>query len=238
MAVSGALIYIYSNDGLTQLTTFYPVIGGTTTVTITDTGAEYKADNASSVNSGTYTYSGDKVFIGLATSANATEPTYAIGDKFTFPAYASNNLNLYIVEQALPEYTLRIDGIEVTDYENVIINGVSYKCKQASVPTDLAGYKVTVPAGWTASAGYGQFLIDGESSNSGFFSSIYIGCYFDGDRFTFPGRANSVAFYSSLEVFNSSESFTITITGGTDATNQTLIQWFVDNNATFEKESA
>ena len=30
-----------------------------------------------------------------------------------------------------PEYTLRIDGVEVTDYENVIVNGVSYKCKQA-----------------------------------------------------------------------------------------------------------
>lgn len=98
MAASSAYIYIYSNDGLTKLTTFYPVMGDTTTVTITDTGAEYRADNSVNVNFGTYTYSGDKVFIGLATSANATEPTYAVGDTFTFPAYASNDLNLYIVE--------------------------------------------------------------------------------------------------------------------------------------------
>lgn len=29
------------------------------------------------------------------------------------------------------EYTLKIDGVEVTDYDNVVVNGVSYKLKKA-----------------------------------------------------------------------------------------------------------
>lgn len=139
-----------------------------------------------------------------------------------------------IYEEDVPEYTLRIDGVEVTDYENVIINGVSYKCKQASIPTDLTGYTVTVPRGWTASAGYGEFFIEGVSSTEGYFSRMYIGYYFFEDEFSFEQSANIVCFYSSLEQYNSYESFTISITSGTDVTNQSLIQWLVDNNATFE----
>lgn len=87
--VTNGYISIYSNDGVTQLAYFSLSAADTNTLTVTDTGAE--------LNGETYTYSGDKTFLGLATSANATETTYSIGDTFTAPAYTST-VDLYIVE--------------------------------------------------------------------------------------------------------------------------------------------
>lgn len=111
---------IYSNDGSTVLFTssqqYTP--DGSANATVTETGVTFPSE--------TYTYSGNKKFLGISSSANATTPTYAIGDTFILGATSS----LYIVEEETKEYTLRIDGVEVTDYDNVVVNGVSYKCKK------------------------------------------------------------------------------------------------------------
>lgn len=139
-----------------------------------------------------------------------------------------------------PEYTLRIDGVEVTNYENVIINGVSYKCKQVSVPTDLTGYTVTVPAGWTASAGLEEAIsisVNVGTTNYVNFSIGYQG-FFEPDYGNFyrSSSSNFICIDNSFPPYvnyTSTESFTFQVVSG-DITNQSLIQWLVDNNATFE----
>lgn len=85
-------IEIRSNDGQTQLYQYregnYP-----TTVTVTSTGCTIDFGEE---GIDTYTYSGTKTFVGLATTANSTTTTYAVGDTFDLP----NGENVYyIVEQ-------------------------------------------------------------------------------------------------------------------------------------------
>ena len=118
-----SVIFIYSNDGATLL--YSLAASGGDEIVVSETGLSSSSGPA-------YTYSGDKKFIGVSTSANATTPTYAIGDSFST---GSSDMTVYIVEEeetpSKPtEYTLRIDGVEVTDYENVIINGVKYPTKK------------------------------------------------------------------------------------------------------------
>lgn len=82
---------IYSNDGSTlleEITTDVDLIVTDATIT-TDTGTVL------------WTYSGDKVFLGLALTANATEPTYNIGDTI-YNTQSTITTDLYIVE-AEPE---------------------------------------------------------------------------------------------------------------------------------------
>lgn len=85
-------IEIRSNDGQTVLYQYregnYP-----TTVTVTSTGCtiDFGVEGIE-----TYTYSGTKTFAGLATTANATTATYAVGDTFDLPA---GSTYYYIVEQ-------------------------------------------------------------------------------------------------------------------------------------------
>lgn len=100
----GKLI-IYSNDGAERLSENY--IGETPavlTIAIVNDGlvCEYynQYDNIF-YNSKEYTYLGEKVFKGFATAANATEPTYAIGDTFLHSPQNKDSyapLYLYIVE--------------------------------------------------------------------------------------------------------------------------------------------
>ncbi len=73
-----------------------------------------------------------------------------------------------------PEYTLRIDGVEVTDYENVIINGVSYKCKgKTLISFTVAGTSYQAEEGmtwaeWIASSyNTGGLYLDNSNSVSG-----------------------------------------------------------------------
>lgn len=227
------VLYIYSNDGSELLKSLDA--DPTESIPIESDGF--------TTHYGSYTYSGNKNFIGLATTTNATTPTYAVGDAFTLgTSYMS--YTFYIVEQEIPKYTLRIDGVEVTDYENVIINGVSYKCKQASVPTDLTGYTVTVPSGWTTSAGLIEAIGINIKIGSIDYMNFSIGYegFFSSDEFNFY-RSSSSNFicvdvgYPPFENYTPTESFTFQVVSG-DVTNLTLIQWLVDNNATFEKESA
>lgn len=100
--------------------------------------------------------------------------------------------------------------------------------------TDLTNTKWNIPAGWTASAGYGQFNIDlyfDDDDNYEFYS-IYIGYGLSGvpGDFTYPSTSNSIVFNgSSWSTYTSTSSFTITITGGSDVTNPDLISWLEDN---------
>ena len=110
MAVSGATIYIYSNDGKTKLDEWTPVAADSSTITITENGANIKGDLAGA-NPDTYVYSGDKKFLGLSTQINATEPTYKIGDTIAFPAYGSS-ITFYIVEGEAETTTPTADSVK------------------------------------------------------------------------------------------------------------------------------
>ncbi len=82
-----------------------------------------------------------------------------------------------------------------------------------------------VPSGWTNS-GYNQFYINGTVNGNNF------------NQFNYQGNAVWFTNYSTDDTYSYSNSsaFTFTVTGGVDVTNSSLIQWLVDNNATFEKE--
>lgn len=129
MPVGVTNIYIYSNDGSTQLSYFSY---GFTPVEVTDNGL------------GQYTYSGSGTFLGLATSANATTPTYAVGDEIAL-SLGGDTLNLYIVEEAA-------SGVIIT-YNNAVIaslkagQSASLPCKDKPMHTDVV---VTVPEGMGA----------------------------------------------------------------------------------------
>lgn len=225
---------IYSNDGSTVLFTSSQsyATGNGASATVTETGVTFPSE--------TYTYSGNKKFLGISSSANATTPKYAIGDAFTLGVESGS---LYVVEEEAKEYTLRIDGVEVTDYENVIVNGVSYKCKKgASVPTDLTGYTITVPAGWSANSNYGIFNINGyieyHDNNTIYrtynYSQFAIG--YDVGIDISKIDTLSIVTGSGTKVFSTTGlSFIIEIYGGTDVTKPELIQWFADMGATFTK---
>ena len=166
----------------------------------------------------------------------------------------------------IKEYTLRIDGVEVTDYENVIINGVSYKCKQARVPTILAGtYIANDNPNLSVLVHTGALSLSFTSNGSSFTSmssSGGTGMYYDSTYVYYNTSDDGETFYwkwenknyktitittdqavseEHSEWFNANytptESFTFKVVSG-DVTNQSLIQWLVDNNATFEKEGA
>lgn len=109
----------------------------------------------------------------------------------------------------------------------------------------LDGATVTVPSGWTASAGYGIFSFNGYGNIDGYpleggshfqdqssINSFRIGYSgnFDGD---FSQKANKIWFGNFGDIGNTSE-FAIKIIDGKDITNPSLIQWLVDNNATIE----
>ena len=84
---------IKSNDGLTSLkciSGYFGVVGEDATLSVTKDGLMYN-------NKATYLYLGRKIFKGLATSANATEPTYPVGTTFTYKSFETY-IYFYIVE--------------------------------------------------------------------------------------------------------------------------------------------
>ena len=90
----GYQVDIKSNDGTATLAQNATV----DSVVVTSTGAQLKCGDA--VNA-TYTYSGSKLFAGLATSANAIVPKYKPGDTIKITAETT----LYIVENIIiPEH--------------------------------------------------------------------------------------------------------------------------------------
>lgn len=101
------LVKIYSNDGQTQLNSggqigAYP-LGSNDTIYVTSTGV----NNSSGEQTPCWTYSGNKIFVGLTATANSSTVDLPIGysetldDTITaFPTVeAGGYINLYIVEQ-------------------------------------------------------------------------------------------------------------------------------------------
>jgi hypothetical protein len=115
--------------------------------------------------------------------------------------------------------------------------------------TDLTGYTVTVPAGWSAPVGSVQCYIDFTYNG---FNYNFFGCGLElspaPDGVEIVPSSNSIVFCNQQPVnvgyivFDNGVAlttgeFTISITGGNDVSNPSLIQWFVDNNATFTPPS-
>lgn len=91
---SYGFIEIYSNDGATKLE-YFQVTAWAPTITVTSTGLT----EGSAPYTNTYTYTGDKKFLGFAETANATEPVYSVGNSYTLDSISSQQTkNLYIVE--------------------------------------------------------------------------------------------------------------------------------------------
>ena len=118
------------------------------------------------------------------------------------------------------------------------------------IPTDLTGYKVYVPSGWSCDSGFGEFNLIFDVEND-YYENFSLGYSISSSYDPFlgstsyslvPTQNNCVMFeiFKSNSFFPYSEyslnsSFTLSnIIGGSDVTNQDLIQWFVDNGATFE----
>ena len=91
MAMTLYATNIYSNDGSTLL--WSGSFENTATCTV-NSGGVHIARSDQFV--GDYGYGGGGTFKGIATSANASTATYAVGDTFYT---ASSTLNLYIVDE-------------------------------------------------------------------------------------------------------------------------------------------
>jgi hypothetical protein len=88
--------------------------------------------------------------------------------------------------------------------------------------TDLKGTTWYVPAGWTATAGYGSFSIHGKIDDYYTANPLYIGYAFDEENMGFVPKANSIVDHGFFS-WTSADSFTLSITGGADATAPDLI---------------
>ena len=141
-------------------------------------------------------------------------------------------------------YSITVTAVSDGYEESEQSNAVEYVVSGATTtpPTNLTGYTVTVPAGWAATAGYGQFdvnfTISGvEDAEDWEFNHLGIGfSYREYDDYL--NEADCVIFYNNLGQIRSTFNgfpFSVSFLGGTDASNSSLIQCFVDNNATFTK---
>ena len=101
--------------------------------------------------------------------------------------------------------------------------------------TNLTNTYWNIPAGWTATAGYGRFnveiSIDENGEGIGGYERLEVGYTIDADN---PGdsltKANCVTFgpYSFWE-YDNSKTFQIRFNGGADVTNTSLITWLEAN---------
>ena len=106
-------------------------------------------------------------------------------------------------------------------------------------PENLTGWTVTVPAVWSSDASYGDFSIIGVLDGFFEFTNLALGySYRLGNLYGVGGTcvAYSDPIVDNHSVIDGTTSFTFTVTGGNDVTTSSLIQWLVDNNATFSKE--
>ncbi len=98
--------------------------------------------------------------------------------------------------------------------------------------TDLTNTIWVVPAGWSATAGYGRFNISASVGwdNYGVGNLLAIE-HFDIGYRNGASTANFIDVYASSDIFRipSTNSAELTIEGGTDATNPALISWLEAN---------
>lgn len=93
--------------------------------------------------------------------------------------------------------------------------------------TDLTGTTWYVPSGWLATAGYGKFNVNCNTTDSSG-EEFYIGYYDAMGMGVAEPTANRVGIFTSgFPIYTppNTKDFTITFTGGTDATNTALISW-------------
>lgn len=119
---------------------------------------------------------------------------------------------------------------------------ISYKTNDVeeetpSYPTDLAHYTVTVPAGWTApSNSNGYYNVEGTISY-GSVTNAAIASFGIGYNVGYEGaEENCISYNNPLSpgnIVTQFVSFTITFSSGSSLTDTNLIQWFVNNGATF-----
>lgn len=111
------------------------------------------------------------------------------------------------------------------------------------VPTDLTGYTVSVPSGWTVSAGYKTFYslnydlyeYDNDFTYAGneMLGLGYRAFDIDSNDFEQPTDNYIETGQPTLLYYDNTAHLRFTFTGGNDVTNTDLIQWFVDMGATF-----
>lgn len=168
-----------------------------------------------------------------------------ITDKAGITLKTANTVVKEDIKLTIDKSILGGEIIEVTELptENINTNAVYsmggklYRYEEQTVsttvaPADLMGYTVSVPSGWTATAGYDYFLLSVEYDDVQA-SDFYIGYNLD-DRAQPTPLANYVCIPYIVAIPNT-EAFALTILDGTDTTNTSLIQWFTNNNATFSK---
>lgn len=174
MAAYG-LIRILSNDGSQTLMSAIQVDSYSPIISVTSTGVTQGSKF-------TYSYSGNKKFLGVSTTPNATEPTYAVGGEYTLPRIESlDTFSLYIVEGEantltltydlsqldLPEGTHSITVVAKADgYTNSAPSNAVEYVVESSLPvwngTDLTGTTWEFdPRNFKATASYGIFNVNG-----------------------------------------------------------------------------
>ena len=144
---------------------------------------------------------------------------------------ASNfEVAITMLKRATTQAKLTITSNSNPGVSAVILIDFEQEVEEPEELTDLTNTVWNIPAGWTAAAGYGEFSIETEV-NQNTYNYLTIGSYLgtnDGmDWFQIPSE--DVIEFNQYERFISSQSFTITITGGSDATNTTLISWLQEN---------
>ena len=130
MAANVAYVYIYSNDGTRVL---HEYLTGANSLTVTDKGCLYN-------DSVEWTYEGTNTFLGFATSPNAIEPTYAIGDSVSLTLGGSDGFYIVERETASSGVTVEYNGAVVATIPNG--NTATLPVKDKKMKSDIV---ITVP---------------------------------------------------------------------------------------------
>lgn len=144
---------------------------------------------------------------------------------------ASNfEIAITMLKRASNQAKLTITSNSNPGVSSVILIDFEQEVEEPEEITDLTNTSWIINEGWTAAAGYGEFNVEAEV-NQNTYNYLTIGSYLgtnDGmDWFQIPSE--DVIEFNRYERFMSSQSFTITITGGSDVTNTTLISWLQEN---------
>lgn len=124
--------------------------------------------------------------------------------------------------------TLKCNG------KKMISDVVVMALKENAIPTDLTGYTISVPIGWSV-GDLGTYTLYGILS---YYSTGAVPIHNTYAFDMLSGRSTGIRFSDTAEATNktlSSGAFDLEITGGSDTISSSLIQWFVDNDATFTK---
>jgi hypothetical protein len=143
----------------------------------------------------------------------------------------------------LASNSIRYNGFTLYDKDDMseitqahIASGTFYYAGERM--TDLKGYTVTVPEGWTQQnlpSGGSDFDISGVVSGYSMYDLFYETEFDMLSMFEHDQEFHVEAFLNNSIVASAYSEFTLVITGGTDVTNVSLIRWLENNNATFEK---